>query len=117
MVRVIHHQNVPAWVATLPDPRMLSPCANSPFPLVDLVVLQWGHGAHLDGLTCAPVTRTEIACSLWLPFIVFAIYPALALVRGPLRRWRRRRRGMCLNCGYNLTGNVSGMCPECGEAV
>ncbi len=23
----------------------------------------------------------------------------------------------CINCGYNLTGNVSGVCPECGENV
>ncbi len=25
--------------------------------------------------------------------------------------------GLCSKCGYNLTGNVSGTCPECGEAV
>ena len=23
----------------------------------------------------------------------------------------------CRRCGYNLTGNVSGRCPECGEAI
>ena len=23
----------------------------------------------------------------------------------------------CTNCGYNLTGNVSGICPECGTPV
>jgi predicted Zn-ribbon and HTH transcriptional regulator len=23
----------------------------------------------------------------------------------------------CQKCGYDLTGNVSGRCPECGEAV
>lgn len=23
--------------------------------------------------------------------------------------------GHCRKCGYNLTGNVSGQCPECGE--
>jgi hypothetical protein len=22
--------------------------------------------------------------------------------------------GTCLSCGYNLTGNISGVCPECG---
>ena len=27
------------------------------------------------------------------------------------------RPGHCQNCGYNLTGNVSGTCPECGDAV
>ncbi len=30
---------------------------------------------------------------------------------------RRRRSGLCVKCGYNLTGNVSGRCPECGEAT
>jgi hypothetical protein len=25
--------------------------------------------------------------------------------------------GCCPNCDYNLTGNVSGICPECGTAV
>ncbi len=24
---------------------------------------------------------------------------------------------VCGSCGYDLTGNVSGICPECGEAV
>ena len=30
---------------------------------------------------------------------------------------RRRRSGECTNCGYDLTGNESGVCPECGEAI
>ena len=28
----------------------------------------------------------------------------------------RRARGLCLHCGYDLTANVSGVCPECGAA-
>jgi hypothetical protein len=24
---------------------------------------------------------------------------------------------LCANCGYNLTGNVTGRCPECGEVI
>lgn len=34
--------------------------------------------------------------------------------------WRlskRRLAGQCLTCGYNLTGNASGTCPECGSIV
>jgi len=23
----------------------------------------------------------------------------------------------CIRCGYNLTGNISGICPECGEKI
>lgn len=26
----------------------------------------------------------------------------------------RRSRGLCVRCGYDLTGNTSGRCPECG---
>jgi hypothetical protein len=34
------------------------------------------------------------------------------------RVWRRRvRAGHCRCCGYDLTGNVSGVCPECGNGV
>jgi len=33
--------------------------------------------------------------------------------------WRDRPfpAGHCQQCGYDLTGNVSGRCPECGTAV
>jgi hypothetical protein len=31
-----------------------------------------------------------------------------------LRRQRRASRGQCIHCGYDLTGNMSGVCPECG---
>ena len=31
------------------------------------------------------------------------------------RRIRDREKGgLCLQCGYSLAGNVSGVCPECG---
>lgn len=48
---------------------------------------------------------------LWLPFLFFALPTSLL-------HWRDRRcipPGCCLSCGYNLTGNVRGICPECGE--
>jgi hypothetical protein len=35
----------------------------------------------------------------------------------PFRRWRRRRKNQCVHCGYDLNGNVSGVCPECGTKV
>lgn len=57
-----------------------------------------------------------IFCPFWIPVLVLASYPAIAFIRSPLRRWRRRRRGLCIRCGYNLEGNVSGVCPECGDA-
>ncbi len=41
------------------------------------------------------------------------------ILYGPriVRRWIRCKRGLCLKCGYDLTGNVSGVCPECGEKI
>lgn len=52
--------------------------------------------------------------SLWIVVLVLGFYPVVALCRGPVRRFRRRRRGLCVKCGYNLIGNTSGICPECG---
>lgn len=47
-----------------------------------------------------------------LPFAAFLAPRALAWAR----RRRRRRRGLCPGCGYDLTANVSGTCPECGKS-
>ncbi len=32
-------------------------------------------------------------------------------------RRARRARGLCVECAYDLTGNVSGVCPECGTPI
>ena len=50
------------------------------------------------------------------PFLMVVLlsFPVLGFIRGPLRRRRRRRLGQCLQCAYALTGNTSGVCPECG---
>ena len=58
-----------------------------------------------------------VSVSLWLLFTVSALYPAIVFIRGPLRRRWRRKRGQCARCGYDLTGNVSGVCSECGQAI
>jgi len=31
--------------------------------------------------------------------------------------WLQSKRGRCTKCGYDLRGNTSGVCPECGAAV
>lgn len=34
------------------------------------------------------------------------------------RQWKHApKASRCRNCGYNLTGNISGVCPECGSLV
>lgn len=57
-----------------------------------------------------------------LAFPAFVLLAPFVLLLGVLsmpwwRRLRRRRRGCCVACGYDLTGNVSGACPECGADV
>ena len=61
--------------------------------------------------------RVLVQLPMWFPTVLFAAYPIFAFIRGPLRRWRRRRKGLCITCGYDLTGNVSGVCPECGAEI
>ena len=54
-----------------------------------------------------------------------ALIPLLGIYGGVFatrfkRDWPHRRRfpiGFCEYCGYNLTGNVSGRCPECGNRI
>ncbi len=58
-----------------------------------------------------------IALPHWLICLLLFAYPTVAFIRGPLRRYRRRKPGLCIKCGYNLTGNESGVCPECGTKI
>lgn len=51
----------------------------------------------------------------WFLVLLTGAYPTFAGIRGPVRRWRRRKNGLCVHCGYNLQGNVSGVCSECGR--
>ena len=39
------------------------------------------------------------------------------MIRVERERRRRVRLGLCRRCGYDLRGNTSGTCPECGTAV
>jgi hypothetical protein len=54
---------------------------------------------------------TQRSVPLWMVAAAAAVLPVRWLV---LFRRRRRPPGSCATCGYNLTGNTSGVCPECG---
>jgi|GEM_PF-1483814 len=60
---------------------------------------------------------TVIAVSHWLVCVIFLTYPTIVFIRGSLQRSLRRKRGLCIRCGYDLAGNVSGTCPECGASI
>lgn len=65
---------------------------------------EWVWSFHWEG--------SFVVCPLWIPFFLVAI-PTIAL-------WyvdRRPRSGRCPECRYDLTGNTTNVCPECGQAV
>ncbi|MDO8630717.1 MAG: hypothetical protein Q7R41_09505, partial [Phycisphaerales bacterium] len=66
-----------------------------------------------------PVTGYTITLSFaWLLVIAVALglYPILKFANLMSRR-SQHRRGLCVKCAYNLTGNTTGVCPECGTPV
>jgi len=64
-----------------------------------------------DAIVSLAAGYQQLTCPLWIPF-VFTALPTAYLF------WRDRRHppGHCQRCGYNLKGNESGVCPECGES-
>jgi hypothetical protein len=54
----------------------------------------------------------------WFLCLLLALYPIwwTKWMAEQLKR-KRLEAGECLTCGYNLTGNVSGICPECGKPI
>ncbi len=58
---------------------------------------------------------------IWPGFAINTIFYAAILwlvILGPFtaRRIIRRKRGLCINCGYDLRGTEHEVCPECGVA-
>lgn len=69
-----------------------------------------------------PYTSWSIRAPSWLLLALLTPLPATwmgtLLVRYEKNRRRRlNARTHCLSCGYNLTGNTSGVCPECGTRI
>lgn len=56
------------------------------------------------------------AVPFW-PVVVLTAVAALGLLSGHSGHRRRSQEPVCNRCGYNLTGNISGICPECGTPV
>ena len=59
----------------------------------------------------SPVAHTTAAAIMGICVLVIAMVTICFPSRKP------SPSGHCVHCGYGLTGNVSGNCPECGQEV
>ncbi len=82
------------------------------FPAAPSQASLWFHSAPHGAYR-----TTWIVFPFWLPTLLLTLLSAVPVVQGPVRRLVRRWRGCCMVCGYDLTGNRSGRCPECGQDV
>jgi len=109
------------------------PIAPSRVLTVNRGVLVYSLGYGLQGVSVGPVNN--IICTtldvfrplvsfkygiftfsmpLWMPAVPFGI-TAWALRR--IQSRNRPQPGRCRQCGYNLFGSSSGICPECGSPI
>lgn len=61
-----------------------------------------------------PYRVTWFVFPFWLTTLGLLSVGFVPIIRGPVRQQWRRSKGLCMECGYNLRGNRSGRCSECG---
>ena len=70
--------------------------------------------AHSDDAATRGLSNAIFAPD-WFVMLVVG-WPAFQMTRSVLRTRRRRRLGLCLQCGYNLRATPD-RCPECGAVI
>jgi hypothetical protein len=83
------------------DPWHIGFMRESPHLTFGLPRLDWNDGRPNATIPC------------WLLILIGACLLGVARLRGP----HRSVEPLCAHCGYNLTNNVSGTCPECGKLL
>ena len=58
--------------------------------------------------------QSYITVPVWYVALLLAAYPIRSWLRERSLRKLRSANGRCMKCAYDLYGNVSGICPECG---
>jgi len=103
------YQGIPPDILSAAQGWKVRQIPSGPIALADCV---WVPKSTYDKTVTIP--WGVVVIPLWMLFLLFLAYPTLAFIRRPLRRWRK---GLCVRCAYDLTGNVSGVCPECGTKI
>lgn len=82
----------------------------------DWIAFRWRiNAAWIGDANSARPVFVMVALPYWLVSLP-GLLGIFTMIRGALRRRSRRRRGLCLNCGYDLRATTD-RCPECGTAV
>ncbi len=104
--------------------------------LIDRPAITNGNTLFDCGLDCAGILYNEsksrysttqpaegraflvVVASYWLIALITGLYPFIFIVK-LVCRMKRASQAMipCRNCHYDLTGNQSGTCPECGTTI
>ncbi len=93
---------------------------DSYIPFRSAAMIVAASGAVISGAmiaVCYPTTwgeRAAVVVLVFLPLIAVAVVHLAELRLFEWRQQRRRLANRCTRCEYDLTGNVSGVCPECG---
>src|SRR5688500_10095318 len=100
--------------------QLIHHAASALFVLPVLGISIWGAVQEPELLN--PWNNTFLS-ELWILILPALVCSSLIMANalfGFRAAWRAIRpgaAGRCLACGYDLTGNVSGTCPECGTAI
>lgn len=82
-------------------------------------ILGWRLSRSTGQISFLPTPKIEswfVSPRDWQLMLLLAVLPTWSL-RRLVRTRARIAMGGCRACGYNLTGNTSGVCPECGRAI
>ncbi len=86
-----------------------------PILVIFVVIYQpWESPTFLMAVSTVVLAVYGSAMSTLLYAVSFGVYWGTLQGCSAIRGRLRKRRGMCVNCGYDLTGLASNICPECG---
>jgi len=74
--------------------------------------IEWSAGEEARSWGTADLFMPSLTLPYWLPALPLALF-ALPWLRRTIIQRRRRQRGCCLHCGYDLRESPD-RCPECG---
>lgn len=78
--------------------------------------MEWRQSNRTNAEGIAAMFGSYAAISGVLAVCTWAARAALQVRSSKIKR-QRSAQGLCTTCGYSLTGNVSGRCPECGSTT